>query len=212
MPLPQHSIHFTTRLLWLLSSTTRATSSFHLHLLLPRGFVWRVYFSPPHSDQKYLLDDQAEGGNTRITLLTLEPLAHSLLAPRRDRLHARSPATVAPSVPSRPSRLLPLWAAGGGKNWRWLGIEQWRIVLPPTGTGKSRPAVSQWRGVVSLGRQQRPLPHPYTHHPPPSPEGVLLVLNNFLHSSMRNKVNGSARLQEQRVKAEGVRPGNTCTW
>lgn len=107
------------------------------------------------------------GRNTRITLLTLEPLAHSLLAPRSDRLHARSPATVVTSVPSRPSRLLPLRTARGGKNWRSLGIERWRIVLPPTGTGKSRPAVSQWRGVASLGRQQRPLPHPYTHHPPP---------------------------------------------
>lgn len=59
-----------------------------------------------------------EVGDTRIPLLTLEPLAHSLLAPRRDRLHARSPATVAPSVPRRPSRLLPLRAAGGGKKRR----------------------------------------------------------------------------------------------
>lgn len=46
---------------------------------------------------------------------------------------------------------------------------------------------------------------------PPSPEGVLVVLY-FLHSSMRNKVKVGARLQEQSAKAEGVRPGNTCTW
>lgn len=54
LPLLQHFSHFTTRLLWLLSSKARATSSFHLHLSLPRGFVWRVYFRPPQSDQKYL--------------------------------------------------------------------------------------------------------------------------------------------------------------
>lgn len=46
------ALYLTTRLLWLLSSTTRATSSFHLHLSLPRGFVRRVYLCPLQSDQK----------------------------------------------------------------------------------------------------------------------------------------------------------------
>lgn len=45
---------------------------------------------------------QREREKQRDMFLTLEPLADSLLAPRRYRLHARSPATVARSAPSRP--------------------------------------------------------------------------------------------------------------
>lgn len=124
------------------SPSARATSSFHLHLSLPRGFVRRFYFWLYRPSQKYLWGDQVSG-QKRDMFLTLEPLADSSLAPRRDRLHARSPAAVALSVSSRPGRFLPLRAVGRRKSWYWFGVGRWRMALLLPGTGKSPPAVSQ---------------------------------------------------------------------
>lgn len=126
--------------------------------------------------------------------LTLEPLADSLLAPRRDRLHARSPATVAASVPSRPGRLLPLRAAGRGENWSWFRVGRWRfaVLLLPTGTGKS-PTCCQ---PMVRNCQARPgAETPPSDTPTPSlPGGIVCVcmrkvpLHNFPHSFMRHHV------------------------
>lgn len=97
--------------------------------------------------------------------LTSEPLADSVLAPRRDRLHARSPAAVAAPAPRRPGRLLPLRAAGGGKSRWWSGVGRWRVSVPlhagtgtRTGTGRSSPLPPT---PLWLGTPLRTLPFPY---------------------------------------------------
>lgn len=130
-------------------SARRATSSFHLHLSLPRGFVRPLLFLtriqssretislPGRADR--LVDTTTQNTHTRARthththnpratccerdmFLTSEPLADSVLAPRRDRLHARSAATVAAPAPRRAGRLLPLRAAGGGQGGSRGGV------------------------------------------------------------------------------------------
>lgn len=68
---------------------------------------------------------------------------------------------------------------------------------------------------ASVGSRDPSL-NPYTTTPPPAPlpEGVLVELNNFLHRSMRNKVKGGARQQEQREGGgRGCgQPDTTCSW
>lgn len=123
------------------SPSAQATSSFHLHLSLPRGFVRHFYFWLYRPSQSTW--EAIKSLKKRDMFLTLEPLADSLLAPRRYRLHARSPAAVARSLSSRPGRFLPLRAAGRRKSWSWFGVGRWRMALLLTGTGKSPPAVSQ---------------------------------------------------------------------
>lgn len=126
--------------------------------------------------------------------LTLEPLADSLLAPRRDRLHARSPATVAASVSSRPGRLLPLRAAGRGKNWSWFRVGRWRIavLLLPTGTGKS---LTCCQPMVRNCQARPGAETPPSDTPTPSLPGGLecvcvgkVLLHNFPHSFIRYHV------------------------
>lgn len=74
MPLPLHSTQFNTRMFWLLSSAVWATSSFHLHLSLPRGFVWRVYFSLPQSK----VHVRRSGWEAKIRALRSLPWSHWL--------------------------------------------------------------------------------------------------------------------------------------
>lgn len=190
--LPQLLIQFTTILLWLLSQQRplpHSTSTFHFQEDLCGASIsdFAVRSKVPVRRSGF------KKNNKRNMFLTLEPLADSLLAPRRDRLHARSPATVAASVSSRPGRLLSLrGAAGRRKCWSWFGVGRWRIALLPTGTGKSPP----WCQPIVRNCQARPgAETPPSYTPTPSlPGGIVCVserkvlLHNFPHTSMRNHV------------------------
>lgn len=119
-------------------------------------------------EPKSLWGDQVS--EARGMSLTLEPLADSLLAPRRYRLHARSPAAVARSLPGRPGRFLPVRAAGRRNSRSWIRVGRWGLALLPAGTGKSPPLCCQ---PIARRRQTRP----GAKTPPPSlPGGTDTVL------------------------------------
>lgn len=156
-------------------SSQQDSSGFTLstgHFLIPpppftskRICVALLFLTIP-SDPKYLWDDQGLK-KPRIMFLTLEPLADSLLTPRRDRLHARSPATVAASASRRPSRLLPLRVAGGRKSCSRFGVGRWRIALLPSGTGKSPPPLLSANSAKLSGSSRSKDPSLLHRHPPP---------------------------------------------
>lgn len=110
--------------------------------------------------------------------LTLEPLADSLLTPRRDRLHARSPATVAASASSRPRRLLPLRVAGGRKSRSRFGEGRWRIALLRAGTGKSPPCCPP---IARNCQARAELKTPPSFTPTPSLPGGIVCARVCVH-------------------------------
>lgn len=167
--LSQLLIQFTTRLWWLLSQhgpLPHSTSTFHFQEDLCGASISDFAVRPEVACETIRVSKKQKKRNM---FLTLEPLADSLLAPRRDRLHARSPATVAASVSSRPGRLLPLRAAAAGrrKRWPWFGVGRWRIALLPTGTGKSPPPLMSANSAELSGSTRSR--DPSLLQPPPPP-------------------------------------------
>lgn len=206
------ALYLTTRLLRLLSSTTRATSSFHLHLSLPRGFVRRVYLCPLQSDQKGPVRRSGWVGRKRaerslpwshwLTLSSLHAVIGSMLGVLLQSL-LQFPAVLADFYLSglvEEEKIDADLGSGDDESFFHPQVQVRVSLLSANGAEMSG----------SAGSKDPSLTLSPTTSPNPSPAGVVLVgLNNFLHNSVRNEFRGGTRRQAQHVEAEGVGSGNT---